>query len=99
MQRIPVYRFTGTEKVVIGHALVDAERHWYASTSYASSHGELMHRLIMGAERGQVVHHRNGDRLDNRRENLEVLAGTGEHITRYHRRKPYRSRYSGPLGT
>jgi hypothetical protein len=31
-----------------------------------------MHRLIVGASRGQLVDHKNGDGLDNRRENLRV---------------------------
>ena len=31
-----------------------------------------MHRLVAGAARGQVVHHKNDDTLDNRRENLCV---------------------------
>ena len=31
-----------------------------------------MHRVIAGAEDGQVVHHKNGDTLDNQRANLEV---------------------------
>lgn len=32
----------------------------------------LMHRVITGAPEGLDVHHKNGDTLDNRRENLEV---------------------------
>lgn len=37
---------------------------------YAVSGRLLMHRLIMGAEKGQYVDHINGDTLDNRRANL-----------------------------
>lgn len=32
-----------------------------------------MHRLLMGSPEGMVVHHKNGDTLDNRRDNLEIL--------------------------
>lgn len=31
-----------------------------------------MHRLILGAKRGEVVDHINGDTLDNRRSNLRI---------------------------
>ncbi len=34
---------------------------------------EYVHRLIAGAEAGQVVHHKNGNKHDNRLENLEVM--------------------------
>ena len=30
----------------------------------------LLHRLVIGAEKGEVIDHINGDKLDNRRENL-----------------------------
>lgn len=39
----------------------------------------FLHRFIVGAKRGQHVHHRNGDTLDNRRENLQVR-GHSEHV-------------------
>lgn len=34
----------------------------------------LMHRVIMGCVDGQQVHHKNGNSLDNRRDNLEVCS-------------------------
>lgn len=33
----------------------------------------LMHRALMDAPKGMVVHHRNNNGLDNRRSNLEVM--------------------------
>lgn len=33
-----------------------------------------MHRIILGAEEGQLVDHKNGDGLDNRRENLRFAS-------------------------
>lgn len=32
-----------------------------------------LHREIMGAKEGEEVHHRNGDKLDNRKENLQIV--------------------------
>lgn len=36
----------------------------------------LMHRFILGAERGQQVDHINGNPLDNRRENLRIASNS-----------------------
>jgi hypothetical protein len=33
-----------------------------------------MHRVILNAEDGQIVDHKNGDRLDNRKENLRIAS-------------------------
>ena len=36
----------------------------------------LLHRIIVDAKPSQEIHHRNGNRLDNRRENLEITTAS-----------------------
>lgn len=98
---VPIYRLTGREKEVVAIALVDdldqelvAGREWHIGTGYPTSHNQLMHRLIAGARAGEVVHHRNGSKLDNRRENLEVWPSHSAHMREAHPEgtKNYRQR-------
>ena len=45
---------------------------WYARSGGGSNPTVMMHRAIACPPTGMVVHHINGDGLDNRRENLQV---------------------------
>ena len=68
-----------------GYRLIYNSKHPLAR----KNHYVLEHRLIayerLGVrfENGEVIHHKNGNRLDNRPENLEVCT-RAEHITEKH---------------
>jgi hypothetical protein len=55
----------------------------------------FLHRFLAQAPAGQDVIHLNGDPLDNRRENLEILDKAVNAATRWTRRQ---ARMSGPAG-
>jgi len=57
-----------------GHPLAD-------SRGYAYEHRVVaMEKLGRPLHKGEVVHHINGDKLDNRPENLAVLPSNGHHM-------------------
>jgi hypothetical protein len=60
------------------HAIRRNKR-WYAERR-EDGESIAMHRFIAGAGPGQIVHHLNGNGLDNRRENLHVYDSAGEHL-------------------
>ena len=63
---------------------------WYAATHSA---GKIlyMHRLIMGAQKGETVDHINHDTMDNRRTNLRILSNAEN---AQNRKGAYRSKNS-----
>lgn len=71
---------------------------WYicSHTGYAFNNDfQTMHALLMPCEKGMVVNHVNGNRLDNRRENLEVAtASENAHMRRF-KKEGAHSRYFG----
>lgn len=60
------YRWQVKEKVLGTRSI------WYAQSHTHSGRSVRMHRLILGVEAGEIVDHRNGDGLDNRRSNIRV---------------------------
>lgn len=76
----------GREAVIdVADLALVAGRNWYAArhcnTFYATSHQNRpagysaalkMHRLILQAQTGDIIDHRDGDGLNNRRENLRL---------------------------
>lgn len=68
---------------------------WYARAyvNGGCNSAVRMHRLILGAPRGIIVDHINGDGLDNRRVNLRIVSHKDN--TTAKRKSPGTSRYKG----
>jgi len=90
---------------VVAHALVDHdaptevfEATWslhsagYAFRRIPRSKPVYMHRVIAEAKAGQLVDHVNGDRLDNRRQNLRLATPTQNNANSRDRRRGGRYR-------
>lgn len=85
---------------------IDAERvlarKWYLQRGGHTCYGAavqkgtplLLHRFILGASRGQIVDHINGDGLDNRRDNLR-LCSHAENLRNQRKRAGTSSRFKG----
>ncbi len=59
------------------------QKTWCVNDGYAVNR-ELgrMHRFLLGAPKGVMVDHRNGDKLDNRRENLRLCTNSQNQANR-----------------
>lgn len=58
--------------------LLISNRRWYvvANGYCCDSSGKSLHREIMKAKKGQIVDHINGNKLDNRKENLRFVTAS-----------------------
>ena len=43
----------------------------------------LVHRQVINAKKGQIVHHKDGNKLNNNINNLEILSSQSEHIKKH----------------
>lgn len=68
-------------RVGVGHPLADVRGYAYEHRLVAA---EMLGRPL---RRGELVHHKDGNRQNNVRENLEVAAGNAEHFV-HHRTRP-----------
>lgn len=68
----------------------------HCAVTSIDGHEMSMHRLVMGAARGTVVDHIDGDGLNNQRENLRFCTRAQNFQNAGHRQTPGRtSRYKG----
>jgi len=57
-------------------------------------HRAVMEKILgRKLRRGEIVHHRNENRVDNRPENLELCKNTGTHIQQHHAEQQRRGRW------
>jgi hypothetical protein len=71
------------------------QAHRLYAAAWIEGKGVSMHRLILGHEAGQLdIDHRNGDGLDNRRENLRV-ATRSQNTANSRKQKGTTSKYKG----
>lgn len=69
-----------------GHPMADVRGYVYEHRLVAS---EILGRLLLG---GEQVHHKNGDKTDNRPENIEVVPSRKHHAVKHRPRFPDRRR-------
>jgi HNH endonuclease len=83
-----------------GHLKWCVTNHGYAVRRSRLTDGRkklvLLHRLVTLAREGDIVHHRNGIKLDNRSENLELISSLTDHVHLHMAgRTPIEGKYRG----
>lgn len=70
---------------------VGTEHHLSDVRGYAYEHRLVAEKMIgRKLKPGEIVHHLNGVKTDNRQENLEVVSGIAEHLNKHRNRKDLR---------
>ncbi len=72
--------------------LMDNGTSQYAGTGSCT---RLMHRIILGAKKGQLVDHKDGDGLNNQRHNIRIATSLGNALNR---KIPNRNNRTGLIG-
>ena len=95
-------RWNGGTRVSSGYRHVRAETHPMRRKTrgfYVPEHRIVMEKLIgRYLTSNEVVHHINGDTLDNRIENLKLFASNGEHLKHHLQKYKYVTTLPSPVG-
>jgi hypothetical protein len=72
----------GGQPIVKGYRWIRMPEHPNATTAgYIAEHRLVMSKLLgRPLDEGEVVHHKNRNKLDNRPENLELIGSNAEHL-------------------
>jgi len=80
------WHWNGGKRIKSGYVLIKSHNHLFAdSQDYIREHRLVMEKFLgRYLTKEEVVHHVNGDRTDNRIENLMLFDSTGDHV-RFHK--------------
>lgn len=98
-------KYEGDTQIVYtpkGEILFDKDFNWREAMKtfhinaqgYAGHGRRLMHRLVIGAKKGEIVDHINRNKLDNRRSNLRIVTPSQNQMNKGHQ-KNNKSGYVG----
>jgi len=62
--------------LIEGKHIYLSEKNGYVRVSLVGKNYVYLHRLIIGAKKGEIVDHINRDKLDNRRLNLRIVSAS-----------------------